>query len=54
MIAVVINLNTPGHYLHWGFIDLSLANLIVIIVMIVLFVLAIALPFPHRRFKRQK
>ncbi|MGE5292025.1 MAG: hypothetical protein ACM3ML_33550 [Micromonosporaceae bacterium] len=41
-----VNLNHPGHYLHWGVIQISYANLIVIIVMIVVFVAAILLPFP--------
>jgi hypothetical protein len=41
-----VNLNHPGHYLHWGVIQISLANLIVIIAMIVVFVAALLLPFP--------
>jgi len=47
--AAVINLNGPGAYLHWGVIQLSVANLVVIIVMIVVFGLALLLPFPGRR-----
>jgi hypothetical protein len=38
---------SPGHYLEWGVISVSVANLIVIGTMIVVFVLAILLPFPH-------
>ncbi len=49
LLASLVNLNHPGHYVHWGFIQISLANLIVIILMIVVFVLAIALPFPRRK-----
>jgi hypothetical protein len=41
-----VNLNHPGHYLHWGVIQISLANLLVIIAMIVVFVAALLLPFP--------
>ena len=41
-----INLNHPGHYLHWGVIQISVANLVMILVMITLFVLALVLPFP--------
>jgi hypothetical protein len=41
-----VNLNHPGHYLHWGVIQISVANLIVIIAMIVVFVAALLLPFP--------
>jgi hypothetical protein len=41
-----INLNHTGHYLHWGVIQISVANLVMILVMITLFVLALVLPFP--------
>src|SRR6266487_953304 len=46
---LAINLNTPGHYLTWSFIDISVANLIVIAVMIVIFGAALLIPFPHAR-----
>ena len=49
MIASVFNLDHPGHYLHWGFFQMSLANFLVIIVMIAVFVLALVAPFPHRK-----
>jgi hypothetical protein len=35
-----------GSYLHWGVIQISRTNAIIIVTMLVLFVLAIALPFP--------
>lgn len=54
VLAAVVNLNHPGHYLNWGFISISVANLVVICVMLVLFALAIALPFPgHRKGGRR-
>jgi hypothetical protein len=34
-------------YLHWGFILISIPNLIVIGGMIVLFAIALVAPFPH-------
>ena len=40
------DLNGPGHYLHWGFIQMSWANAIVIVLMVAVFVLALFLPFP--------
>jgi len=45
-----VNLNHPGHYVHWGVIQLSVANLVVIAAMVVVFVAALLLPFPkgHR------
>ena len=52
VIASIISLDHPGHYLHWGVIQISVANLVVIVVMVVLFVLAIVLPFPKDGGKR--
>jgi quinol-cytochrome oxidoreductase complex cytochrome b subunit len=43
--AAVFNLNHPDHYFHWGFVLISLANLVVIAVMLALFIAAVALPF---------
>jgi len=45
----VINLDHPGTYLHWSFIDVSVANLVLIAVMVLIFGLALILPFPHGR-----
>ncbi|MGO9206139.1 MAG: hypothetical protein ACLQBX_08125 [Candidatus Limnocylindrales bacterium] len=44
----VVNLNGPGRYVHWGFIQISVANLVVIALMVVVFVAAILVPFPKR------
>jgi len=42
-------MNHPGYYLHWGVIQISLANVIVIGLMLLVFALALVLPFPGRR-----
>jgi hypothetical protein len=47
-----INLNHTGHYVHWGVIQISVANLVIIGIMIALFALAIFLPFPKGRGRR--
>lgn len=47
-----INLNHPGHYVHWGVIQISVANLVVIAVMIAIFAAAFLLPFPKGRNRR--
>ena len=39
-------MDTPAQYLHWGFILISIPNLIVIGVMVVLFLLALFAHFP--------
>lgn len=49
---LAIDLSHPGHYVHWGVIQISVANLVVIIVMIAIFVAALLLPFPGRRRHR--
>ena len=49
LLGALINLNESGRYIHWGFIQISVANFVVIILMIVVFVLAILLPFPKRK-----
>lgn len=51
--AALIPLNTLGHYLHWHFIQLSVANFIVIVLMIVAFFAAVLLPFPGRRRRKE-
>jgi hypothetical protein len=40
-------MDTPATYFHWGFILISLPNLLVIGGMIVLFAIALIAPFPH-------
>jgi hypothetical protein len=48
-LSSVVDLNGPGNYLHWGFLQISWANAIVILLMIAVFVLALLLPFPTGR-----
>ncbi|MHB1510840.1 MAG: cytochrome b N-terminal domain-containing protein [Acidimicrobiales bacterium] len=48
-LGSIINLTPPGHYIHWGFILISLANLLVIVAMLIVFVLALTMPFVHSR-----
>ena len=51
----VINLNSPGTYLHWNIFYVSLANLVLIAVMVIIFGAALLLPFPkgHRTDRAQ-
>jgi hypothetical protein len=49
VVAAPIDLNGTGHYLHWGVIQISVANLVVVLAMIVVFVLSVVLPFPKGR-----
>jgi len=49
--TAIVNLNHPAHYIHWGWFQISVANLLVIVLMLVVFVLALFVPFPGRRFQ---
>ena len=52
VLAAPVNLDHPGHYVNWGVIQISVANLVVIGIMIVIFIAAILLPFPKGRSRR--
>jgi hypothetical protein len=39
-------LSRHAYFLHWGVVQISLTNFIIIVLMLVLFVLALVLPFP--------
>jgi hypothetical protein len=52
VLGAVFNLNHPAHVVHWHFIRLPLANVIVIGVMFVVFLAAILLPFPGAARRR--
>lgn len=45
LFGSLIDLNKPGNYVHWGFIQLSYGNLLVIVLMIIVFFAAILIPF---------
>lgn len=45
-LAPPVNLNGKGHYLHWGLIQVSVANIVVLTAIIAVFVLALLAPFP--------
>ena len=42
-------MNEPATYLHWGVIQISVGNLVVILLMVLVFVIALFAPFPGRR-----
>jgi hypothetical protein len=45
IVGSLVNLSGPGHYVHWGFIQMSVANLILIGMMVTVCVAAILIPF---------
>jgi hypothetical protein len=46
---LAVGLDGKAHFLSWGPIQISLANLVVIVLIVTLFVLAIVAPFPKQR-----
>jgi hypothetical protein len=42
-------MDTPATYVHWMFIDISVPNLLLILLMIVVFAMAVVLPFPRHK-----
>lgn len=46
MITASGLLGGPAYYLHWGVIQISRTNFLIIVAMVVIFVLALVLPFP--------
>jgi hypothetical protein len=40
-------MDSPATYFQWGFILISVPNLLAIVGMIVLFAIALVVPFPH-------
>jgi hypothetical protein len=42
-------MDAVGTYLHWGVVQISVANLTVIVLMLVVFALALILPFPRSK-----
>jgi ubiquinol-cytochrome c reductase cytochrome b subunit len=42
-------MDTPATYVHWMFIDISVPNLLLILLMIVVFAMALLLPFPRHK-----
>jgi hypothetical protein len=39
-------MDQPGTYLQWGFVSVSVGNLIIIVLMLTIFVVALFAPFP--------
>ncbi|MFF9482766.1 hypothetical protein [Streptomyces sp. NPDC014733] len=51
-LSAPVDLGGAGHYIHWGVVQISAANLAVIALMVIVFVLALLLPFPRGRQQR--
>ncbi|MCX6427649.1 MAG: hypothetical protein NTU82_05845 [Actinobacteria bacterium] len=49
MVSLALSLNGPAKFITWGFISVSVPNLIMIGLIIVFFALALVLPFPSHK-----
>ena len=47
-------MDAPARILEWGFIQISVPNLVVIGLMIAVFVLALVAPFPGHRDRKDR
>ena len=47
--VLAVGLDGKAHFIGWGAIQISLANLVMIAIIIALFVLALLVPFPKPR-----
>jgi hypothetical protein len=48
LFAAPVDLNSPAHYVRWHFFQMSVGNVVVLVLMIAVFAAAILLPFPTR------
>lgn len=48
-MAAIFNLNHHASYAHWHFFQMSVSNIVVIILMLVVFVAALLIRFPGPR-----
>lgn len=51
-LGAIFDLSGPAHYVHWHFFQMSVPNIVTIVLMLVVFVLAILLPFPGASRRR--
>jgi hypothetical protein len=47
-------LSRHAYFLHWGVVQISLTNFVIIVLMLVIFALALVVPFPHGRNEVQQ
>ncbi|WP_406499935.1 hypothetical protein OG936_35655 [Streptomyces sp. NBC_00846] len=52
VLGAPVDLGGTGYYVHWGVLQISAANLVVIALMLIVFALALLLPFPRGRQRR--
>jgi len=48
-MAAVFNLDHHATYVHWHFFEMSVANVLVIVLMLIVFAIAVLAPFPKHR-----
>jgi hypothetical protein len=51
VMAAIVNLNHHATYVHWHFFQMSVSNVVVILLMVLVFAVAVLAPFPRHRAK---
>ena len=52
-MAAIFNLNHHASYVHWHFIQLSVSNIVVIVLMVIVFWAAILIRFPSHGMREK-
>ena len=47
--VLAVGLNGHSYFIHWGWFEISAANLAVVVAMLVVFALAVVVPMPRQR-----
>ena len=53
ILGALVNLDHPGHYISWGWFQMSYGNFAVVVTMVVTFLVALVAPFPGRKREKQ-
>ena len=51
MLAAIVNLNGKPGFAHWHFFDMSVPNIIAIVLALVVFAIALIAPFPGSKHR---
>ncbi len=49
VVTTAVGLGGKPYFIHWGWFQISAANLVVIVAMLLTFTLSLLVPFPRRR-----
>ena len=53
ILGALVNLDHPGHYISWGWFQMSDGNCAVVVAMVATFLVALVAPFPGRQKEKR-